>query len=268
MKMGLKIKFILTIVLLAVLGVIIQGMVSYFNSRNAIKESISLQITQISDSITQNITSRTERTQVDVANWARLPMYKIIFRKSGQSSGSKGIDSTENLSQKTENVQLVSRKSEYGFYEDFYVADKDGNIKASSNVDLIGKFSVAGKGYFKNAQANEATLFGPFKSEHAGNPVFSISYPIINSRDELLGIYIGVVDVSLFTSEYIENVKTGEEGNVFILDSEGNIIAHPDRSKIYSENQLDTKYGREMFSMGNGLMTYDSDGTEPVREMV
>ena len=77
------------------------------------------------------------------------------------------------------------------------------------------------KAYFQNALKGSVFLSDVQVSELSGNPVFIISAPIRMSQmsdDSVIGVLYGVVDLPYFTKKFVEAIKIGQDGYVFIFN--------------------------------------------------
>lgn len=67
------------------------------------------------------------------------------------------------------------------------------------------------------------------------NPIFVISAPIINNND-IIGVSILSPQIDYFTQLFVDPIKLGKTGYMFIVDSSGTVIAHSDRNSILSDD--------------------------------
>ncbi len=86
-----------------------------------------------------------------------------------------------------------------------------------------------------------------------------IASPVKNGSD-VAGVLYGAVNVTYFTEKFIEPIKIGESGYVFLFNREGMVISHPDKSKIMKFNMKSVEYGRHMVEQGEGILEYSEDG--------
>ena len=153
------------------------------------------------------------------------------------------------------NVQLAKLKAEYGYYEEICLADPSGELVASSNEEIIGKFKVDDRPYFASAMAGRISVSDALKSRGTGNPVFFISAPI-SEKDAVIGIIFSVVDISAFSSNFIDTIKVGQTGYAYMYNRDGIVIAHPDKSYILALDMKEFDFGKEMIKRKEGLIEY------------
>ncbi|RJQ54694.1 MAG: methyl-accepting chemotaxis protein [Desulfobacteraceae bacterium] len=250
MKFGLRRKFLAPTLLLAMLGINIQGVVFYFNSKSSIQETIDDQMIQITNSATESIDSWIERNKLDIRNWSEQPVYQTASK--GTFVGKTARNSA--------NLQLARLKDDYKFYEDIHLSDLKGEVIASSNPRLIGT-NVSEHQYFQEALKGDIFLSDIVKSESTGNPVFMIASPV-KEKDATAAVLFGVIDLNAFTGSSIDSIKIGKSGYAFIYDQSGLIVAHPDKAQLLKLNMKDFDFGREMLSKKEGMITYIYNGVE------
>ena len=153
---------------------------------------------------------------------------------------------------------LKSVHGKYPYYENIpLVAKLPAN--ASINVMAEGKMVAVKSGQFfidtvdnktigkggESARFIKEVLDGkPYFISHVypsflrGNPLFVISAPV--KRD---GVVIGAVlvapQMNYFTDRFVNSVRMGETGYVFMMDDRGMIIAHPAKENILNEKMVE-----------------------------
>ncbi|MDA3791097.1 MAG: methyl-accepting chemotaxis protein [Desulfobacula sp.] len=126
---------------------------------------------------------------------------------------------------------------------------------------MIGKMDVKDRAYFKESMQGKIYISDVIKSKGTGNPVFVISAPI-KEKDQVTGVFFGVLDLNTFTQKFVDNIKVGKTGYAYIYEKSGLIICHPDKSNILKLNMNDLDFGKRMLAQGNGLIAYEWKGVE------
>jgi len=143
-----------------------------------------------------------------------------------------------------------NRKDTYGF---LILIEKNGDyystIKGKSDV------SLKDKDYFKAVleQKKNFAISNPYYSVTTGQPIFVVNVPIKDKKGELIGSLGGIVYLSTL-SKIAGDIKIGESGFGWLIDSEGLVFAHPDSSYILKLNLLK--------SSENGFENLDKLGTK------
>jgi methyl-accepting chemotaxis protein len=253
MKLSLKNKFLLPTAGLIIVGMGISTLVSYVNAKKALDEVIKHQITQIVTTVTENMTSWVERSKLDLEIWSDMPVYKIAVQDTFAAKAAR----------KSANLQLTELRDKYKSYENLYVVAPDGEIVAASAAEAIGTLNVADKPYFQEALKGNVFMSDVIKSDSTGNPGLMIASPL-KDRDTIIGVLIGAVDVASLSQMYIDSVKIGQTGYVYVYTDKGTVIAYPDKSQILKLNLKEFDFGQEMATKREGLITYPWQGVNKI----
>ncbi|MCP4577291.1 MAG: methyl-accepting chemotaxis protein [Deltaproteobacteria bacterium] len=151
------------------------------------------------------------------------------------------------------------------FNENIFLADKNGKIF----MDSIGGKSVGVEiakipGYAINIQkAMEGSLWvgEVMKSPATGRPVALITAPI-RMNDKIVGIMGSPVDLMNFSDQFLGKAKIGDTGYLFITDSKGVVLAHPDKKHILKTNMDDFDFGQKMLQQKTGVLHYVWQGKD------
>ncbi len=249
MKLSLRNRFLIPVLLLIIGGMGASTAISYFNSKKALQEAITGQITQIAGSTTKLLSSWVRDRKLDVGNWSQQKVYQTALKDSfvGQAA------------RKTAVGVLAALKENYTFYENLCVATPAGEIVAAADPAVVGKVNVKERDYFSSSLAGKTFVSDVIQSKGTGNPVFVISAPIVE-KTEVEGVFFGVVDLNTFSAEFIKPIKVGKTGYAYIYRKDGMMIAHPDAQQIMKLNMAELDFGREMMKKGEGLTIYTWQG--------
>jgi len=90
------------------------------------------------------------------------------------------------------------------------------------SIDREEKFRQAMKG---------GTYIGPVYHEATAEPFVTLAVPVRFTPTEIRGVILAEVSLKTLLSS-VSNVKAGKSGYLFVVDQKGNLIAHPDYSKV------------------------------------
>jgi methyl-accepting chemotaxis protein len=163
-------------------------------------------------------------------------------------------------------MQYVSkRKDIYGHYDTVFIADARGRSR-----DLAGTvFDIGYEDYFSKGMKGETTISESEYSDTTGNVVILVVAPVINFEGQVIGVVGGTKKLSVIT-DIINSEKMGDNGYAFMLNSEGVVMAHPDKSLILKENFLQTdnqslkEIATKMIGGEKGIGYYQQEGIEKV----
>jgi len=236
---------------LIILGIGALSIVSYVKSKHALESSIQAQIDQIATSTLRIVKSWLKDRKLDLSNWSRQSVFATALKDSFVGKAAR----------KSANEQLAQLKKDYAYYENICLANREGNLLAAADDRVVGKINVKQRQFFKPSLEGKIAVSDVVKSRDTGNPVFFIASPV-KEKDEVMGVLFGVVDLSAFSREFIDNVKVGTSGYAYLYQADGTIIAHPDKSNILKLNMNELDFGRKMLAEGNGTMVYTFNGVE------
>ena len=116
-------------------------------------------------------------------------------------------------------------------YETILLIDANGSVIADGSNGAYKGIALADRDYFQKAKAGKASVGAAVKSRGTGNPVVTVCSPIVKD-----GAFIGAAAVALKMDSLSDKVtaKVGQSGYGFMIDNNGIVIAHPDKSAILS----------------------------------
>lgn len=171
--------------------------------------------------------------------------------------------------QKLDEAQSLLEKlnNKWVMYEALFITDRNGKTLLHSkdrNLDIdISSISV----YATNVQkAKEGVMWisEAGKSPASGRPVALLTAPIYNKNNEYVGILGTPFELIDFSEKSVANTKVGETGYLYMCDSQGLTLAHPEENLILSMDLKDYDFGRKMLAQKSGLITYEWEGKEKV----
>ncbi|HOO39464.1 MAG TPA: methyl-accepting chemotaxis protein [Deltaproteobacteria bacterium] len=250
MRIGLKAKFMIPILSLVIVCQGIAGIIIFSSSRVALQKSVNEQLTSTAESTSKLMYNWLEAARREVQIWGGDSNIKSLLMNP----------SDRDLMQGVANERLKEIKSRYPHYEIINVVDTAGDVVASSQPEVIGKFNVNGRSYFHDSMKGEVVLSDALQSKSTGEPVFVVSSPIKDSSG-VIGVIFGAVRLYAFSEEFIDPIRVGENGYAYLCNSEGLTLAHRDKSTVFNVNIKDTDFFQEMRRADKGQLTYDFMGT-------
>ena len=116
-----------------------------------------------------------------------------------------------------------------------YVMDKTG-MQIYKTSGTLG--NRADRQYFKSSIKGETHFSDVIISKTTGKPIVTLSKPI-EGEDSIIGVIGASISLD-YLSVLLDKTKTGEYGYGFIVERNGKIIAHPNRSLV--EEETDVSY--------------------------
>jgi len=143
----------------------------------------------------------------------------------------------------------------------FHIADARGDIVASGLADSVGKIKVPDRQYFIKAMKGNTNISDVYLSRATGKPSLAVAAPIMDGG-KVIGVLIGVPDLTKFNEKFVDNIKVFTTGYVAMYDSTGIIFAHQDKKLIMKMNLNNEEFGRAMLKQKEGLINYSFQGAK------
>lgn len=246
---SLKNKILVPVLLLIVVGMGTATAVSYFQSKNVVETELNRQLEHTARNTVESLNTWVFDRQLDLDTWSREDMYLTALSEGlmGRAARTSATD------------RMMHLKEAYGYYDDIYLANRDGVVVAASMELGDNEIFVGDRDYFEAAMGGEQTISDVIVSRTSGLPVFVIAAPVDN-QGEIDGVYFAAVQISAFSETFIDPVAIGEMGYAYMYGEDGTFFAHPDRQVVMQGNIRDMDAGREMLARERGMVEYRLDG--------
>ena len=128
LNLNIRNKFLVPTIVLIVLGMGVSASISYIKAKNALSASLMDNIEQRASSTATSLESWIRDRQLDLKSWSHEGIYAKATKASIIGKAAR-VSANEKLSR---------LRSEYGYYEDLFLTDAQGEIIASNNTATIG----------------------------------------------------------------------------------------------------------------------------------
>jgi len=249
--MGLKKKILLSVLFLVGLSLGISTGINYYLSRNAFEQTALDYTTAL---------SKTKAELFDL--WAEEA--KTLLRTmAGRSDYIEVLRNESGETQSRANEKLTDQLKSMPMFSYINIANAQGEIRASTMPENIGKIKVPDRQYFQKAMGGEINISDVYLARSTGKPAFAVAAPI-KDGGKVLGVLFAVPDLGKFTEKFIDPVKIFQTGYLYLFDSSGVVFAHKDKSQIMKLKLNELDYGREMLKRKQGLMDYAVQGEKRI----
>lgn len=232
---------------ISLIPVLLMGITSYISSKRVLNNKLETTSSQTTQEVSRGIDNYfsamsntvniiTQDTNVISAD---NPIY-FHFAKSF----------LENVKETDDNIVGVYVGSEKGVY---YTYPEN---KLEKNIDYKGR------DWYKAAMEHqgEIVISKPYTSTTTGKRVVSISKTITDGN-----IITGVAGMNIDLDNYssgISKIKVGQSGYIFICDTDGLMISHPNSSMIGKDIVTKLSFWDEALKNKDGFTTYEFEGEE------
>jgi methyl-accepting chemotaxis protein len=247
--MDLKKKILIPTVLLVILVMGISTGISYYLSSNALEKNALEQTAGLTKSKAELIDVWIDETMKSINSAAGRNVYEAVLK-----------DDTEENRNKANRALTEQLKNMPGFSY-INIANAQGEVRASTKADSIGKIKVPDRAYFQKAMKGEANVSDVYVARTTGKPAFAVAAPI-KDGEKPIGIIFAVPDLEKFSQKFIDPVKVFQSGYMYLYDSTGVVFAHKDKSLIMKLNMNEYDFGREMLKLKQGQIRYVFKGEE------
>ncbi|MCC5912272.1 MAG: methyl-accepting chemotaxis protein [Clostridiaceae bacterium] len=257
--MKLSTKILTPVLIIVFLATAVLGGYSYFYSRNIVLTMVEIQMDSEIDTVSNMIDSSIQtmevtKREIDEKNISLAHAVAQIIEKDA------AMLSTENI---TELAKALS-------VDEIHIIDGDGVLRYGNIVDFYGFDFATSQQTIPFLQIlNDSTFVLAQEPEIRGTTGELFQYIGVPRLDEKGIIQIGVTPDAIQglmsimdIQSTIERVQVGQEGYAYVLNTSGDIMAHPRTSQIGS-NVRELTEDEAILTAKEGTITY-WDGDEEI----
>ncbi len=250
---GIKGKLLIPILFIVILCMSLAALFTFFRTKSTLEETIKGEIVQLAFTLENHLNSWVNRAKKDLIVKSKEKVMKDFFIDSENSA----------VIGETINQQLADMINEFEFLGLYAIANQNGDIVASAQPAIIGKYNVGDQKYFQEAIKGKPNISDIFKSPISGKVVYMVSSPI-QTETGIEGILMAEVDLDFFSKQFLSKIKIGETGYVYAYNSKGLIVSHPQEDLIMKLNMNDYDFGKQMIKEKEGIITYVFQGVKKI----
>lgn len=258
MKISLKTKYVAGVVAMLLFTNVFIGTFCILSTNKATKDSLierqellinSFMIT-VQDYINyyKNVITFTSNSE-QVKDTSEYSQIKEEFR---------GLSDKQGLAQRAYFQQILKDYKDFAYLETFTpdlaqnVVLEPYEVQLKISEDAFNK-GFSSRDWYKGAVSTKATFVSEaYVSASIGKPVIAISTPIMDSSNNITGIYIGALTLDKL-SEITKKLKFGNTGVAYIVDKNGNLVTHPNDEYFKDTNLKNIKDNEIVASALNGI---------------
>ena len=244
MRLAFKKKIMLPTMGLIVLVMGLSTGLTYYLSSKAFNGNVINEFSTLSRSKADMIDVWVEDLVALIKTSAGRPEFEAVLKKDTESN--RGVANAA-LAAQVNHVKSLSYIS---------IANAQGEVRASSIPESVGKVKVADREYFQKALTGKVNVSNVYLARTTGKPAFAIAAPI-RDGEKVIGVIFGVPDIVKLSEKFIDPLKVRHTGYAYLFDSSGIVFAHPDKSLIMKMNLNEHDFGRELLRKKEGTLTYE-----------
>lgn len=215
-----------TQLMLAVIAVIfvtvaVVGGSMYKSSSDMLKQDIELNVNQQLELNAQLISQWRDRVTAEMNGITGLPAFV-----NGNS-----FDERVGVLQ-----GFLSRNSDFLRFSLF---DTKGQGQQIEKKAIGTKFDISSRDYYQTALTGKTLISEPMISKADNSMIMNATAPIRDANGTVTGVITGAIGREQIAA-IVQRIQFGETGYAYMVNDKGDILAHPDASKVLTENILET----------------------------
>lgn len=246
---------------IAIVSILCTGVISVLESSGSLQEMSGNDAARTAENLA---------TLVDLSLAQEMDMVKEI------AVGNNAVDTAvkvakegaENAGPQIESLErkLASAYKHIGQnFETIVAVGLDGTVYADARGAAHRGIKVADREYFKLAKQGAYNVGEVVKSKSSGNPVLPMAAPVLTDKNEVVGVLAIILKID-YLAEKISKAQMGKSGYAFIVDKNGIVVTHPEKSFVLTKD-MKTEKGmegliREVLAGRSGHITYTFNGQE------
>jgi methyl-accepting chemotaxis protein len=243
---SIRTKLIISLVAICVIPLIIGGLGSYMQSKSILTNKLMLTSTQT-------------LTEIDSGLTNYFNGFSDIIDLTANNPGIINIDTDNNTPMISDMLKGI-KESDKDIFDVYYgTASKKFTMYPISTMPE--GYDPTTRPWYKQALTNKGkvVITPPYKDIVTGKTLVGV-VQTVEKNGQVVGV-IGL-DCSLTTlSERISTKKIGTTGYVFVSDSSGNTLAHPQKELINTNAATNLSFWDKAKSGNSGFVNYTYNGT-------
>jgi two-component system NtrC family sensor kinase len=208
-------SIILPIVLVTVIGGAIAATVSADYMARSAAQNAAVRLDGVATQAAEQIGALLARSLGDAAALSRNP---VIM--------SNDATSAEKLAE-MKKIQML-----YGTFEDVTLVDTNGNVITSTDNKYYGEWAT--NSLFQQAVRGTPSMSDATVSLDPYTVVIQIASPVVDTNSKITSVMAAQMSMK-YIWQIIDRVRVGATGYVCLIDQSGNIIAGPDKAKLFQK---------------------------------
>jgi methyl-accepting chemotaxis protein len=242
---------IVAFLLLGLIPMITVGSIFYFNSSRALLKSADSEMTNVTAKAIELLDSQFTIFKMQIDGIVAPCKQAIDMLQVGMEIDVGTQENTER--------SLESMVKSYPAFRAISLADAKGEVKISSRKKE-GSRNVSSQPWFQKLAAAKDVLFSDVYLSKEGNEALITMAKGFPGQDGKI-VAVVVVDISAeAVARPISNIKMGQEGYAYIINRDGLVVSHPDKTKILQLNISTFDFGKEILQKKKGIIEYDWEG--------
>ncbi|MGY0374056.1 methyl-accepting chemotaxis protein [Clostridium sp. JNZ J1-5] len=227
--MTIKRKLPTMIAILVIISLAVTSGLAYFFASKTItdqsRQSLLTIVSQESETIYSLISAEKTQAELLASSNQVIEASKLRQTDPGEGFFTKGYPQSIGA-----NNLLKQRYDKIELHEHLFVADSNGIIFADSNPKTL-KISIKEREYFKKAMQGQVNISDTIVSKVDGRAIVIFAAPVKDETGKVISVMVNSVYVDYF-SKHLSKIKVGKTGYIYLVDSAGMMLSHPNKELI------------------------------------
>lgn len=254
---GLQGKLLLFFLLMSLMPLALVSTIAYQKAKGSLQQLGNEMLVDTTEKIMGKVDVIVGDRYDDIKSWAASDIVKEAFI-SNKYSAAIGM--------------LGHLAKSYEMYKEILLFDTAGNCVGASDMSIFNnsnfKRNQADRAWFKHAMAGELYVHDVYFSASINELAIGFSAPVKDDKGKIIGLIGSRIPWSVIEKIVLEEGKIGGTGYTYLLNKEGEFIAHPKKDKVLKENltkdqnPILAEIAKKMTKgeAGTGTYTYDGVG--------
>ena len=251
-KMSVSKKITLTALPILILLVGAMSYTIYRISSNIFYKMQTKSIETLLDSKTDQLDAWLDSRKVEAIQFSQNSVFREACAGENMDAAQRSLEQYFKSSDTFENVFLADSRG-------VIILDGLNNSAAGLNLSEMDDYRINAEKSLKG----EVWIGDAKKSPITGHPVSVVTAPVYDDG-RVVGFVGAPIELNVFSSKFVTNIKVGETGSFSLIDSDGITLAHPDKEYIMKIDVSKYEFGQAMMNNVRGSYKYNWEGVERV----
>jgi methyl-accepting chemotaxis protein len=249
MNWSLRTKLLLPTLAVVSLGLITVSLTNFLQTRSTVVSNQTREMERLCDTTVAHLDDWFETQHLNLEGWAGLKVMQTATQDSfmGQSARLSAIHELNLLKQR--HVQ----------FERLHLLDLNGTVIASSDTNLINQLKLGDRAYVQAALQGKKPYPEAVLSKVNNTATIGLAVPV-KDGDRIVGVFAGIISLDYYCKQFIDPIKTGKGGYIYLVDDRGFFLSFPDKTQILVLNLNNSDWGRQILEKGSGNLEVKRDG--------
>ncbi len=215
MKITLQIK--ITLLFISILLISLSGIYLIFMPQ--VEENIQDQAKDNLENIAINTAGYLEHLIEDELNKITVLSKNPVLKSTGSSTSEK-ID------------ELTLYRMQYRTFDEITLLDTNGTVVGSTDYNYRGEWKT--KSWYQEALQGNIVVTDAHVILDPWKLVVLVLSPIKNNNGSIIGVVSGQIDLESYW-QFLDEIEVGKTSQIKIINNNGKILYHANRSKIFSK---------------------------------